>query len=144
MFSRKKSTWRSHPYIVSRRICRRMPNVKSISSNEPDEAPDTSFFSSKVTPPVPRFCSDLGLHPSGEPRPSPAFQGTLGDSGRKKCARNSEDSSRLSCGPDLSAREGGHRPHRIVFRASSSSCASPSVCCKSLPPTDVQPRGEAS
>jgi hypothetical protein len=63
----------------------------------------------------------LGLHPSGEPKPSPAFRGALGDSGRKKRARNGEEISRASCGPDLSAREGSRRPHRLVFRAPSSS-----------------------
>jgi hypothetical protein len=77
-------------------------------------------------------------------RPSSAFRGALGDSGRKKCAQNGEESSRASGGPDLSAREGGRRPHRIVFRASSSSRVSSSARCKSLPPTDVQPRDEAS
>jgi hypothetical protein len=75
---------------------------------------------------------DLGLHPSGEPRPSPAFRGALGDSGRKKHARNGEENSRASCGPDLSVRVGGRRPHRLVFRASSSSPrASSSARCKS-------------
>jgi hypothetical protein len=37
----------------------------------------------------------LGLHPSGEPRPSPVPQGALGDSGREKSGD----------GPALSARE---------------------------------------
>jgi hypothetical protein len=32
----------------------------------------------------------LGFHPSGEPRPSPAFRGALGGSGRNENARNSE------------------------------------------------------
>jgi hypothetical protein len=75
-----------------------------------------------VATPVPRFRLDLGLHPSGEPRPFPAFQDTLGDdSGRKKCARNGEETFHASCDPDLLAREIGRRPHRLVFRASSSS-----------------------
>jgi hypothetical protein len=87
---------------------------------------------------VPRFRLDLGLHPSGEPRPSLAPRGALVDSGRNKCVGNAEESSRASDGPDWSARKGGHRPHRIIFRALSS------VRCKSLLSTDVQPRGEAS
>jgi hypothetical protein len=87
---------------------------------------------------VPRFRLDLGLHPSGEPRPSLAPRGTLVDSGRNKCAGNAKESSRASDGPDLSARKGGRRPHRIVFRASSS------ARCKSLPSMDVQPCYETS
>jgi hypothetical protein len=39
-----------------------------------------------TAPPAPRFRPDLGFHPSGEPRPSPAFRGALGDSGRNKNA----------------------------------------------------------
>jgi hypothetical protein len=38
----------------------------------------------------------------------------LGDSGRNKYVENGEESSRTSGGPDLSAREGGRHPHRIV------------------------------
>jgi hypothetical protein len=34
-----------------------------------------------VAPMVPCFPPDLGLHPSGEPRPSPVPRGTLRDSG---------------------------------------------------------------
>jgi hypothetical protein len=74
-----------------------------------------------VASPVPRFCPDLGLYPSGESRLSPTFRDALGDSGRNKCVRNGEETSRASCDPDLSAREIGRRPHRLVFRASSSS-----------------------
>jgi hypothetical protein len=48
-----------------------------------------------VAPPVPRFPSDLALHPSGEHRPSPVSRGALGDSGREKSGD----------GPALSARE---------------------------------------
>jgi hypothetical protein len=48
-----------------------------------------------VVPPVPRFPPDLGLPPSGEPRPSPVPQGVLGDSRREKSGD----------GPALSARE---------------------------------------
>jgi hypothetical protein len=70
-----------------------------------------------VMSPVPRFHPDLGFHPSGEPRPSPAPQGALGESGGNKYAGNAEESSRASGGPDLSARKGGRRPHRIVFCA---------------------------
>jgi hypothetical protein len=73
-----------------------------------------------VVPPIPRFRSDLCLHPSGEPRPSLAPRGALGDSRRNKCAGNAEESSRASGDPDLSTRKGGH-PYRIVFHASSPS-----------------------
>jgi hypothetical protein len=45
--------------------------------------------------PVSRFPSDLGLHLSGEPRPSPPPRGALGDSGREKSGD----------GPALSVRE---------------------------------------
>jgi hypothetical protein len=89
--------------------------------------PPTPFFfirtakNGSVAPPDPRFRPDLGLHPAGEPRPSPSFRGALGESGRKKCARNIEEISRASCGPELSAREGGRRPYCLVFRASLSS-----------------------
>jgi hypothetical protein len=48
-----------------------------------------------ATPPVPRFPPNLDLHPSGEPRPSPASRGVPGDSGREKSGD----------GPALSARE---------------------------------------
>jgi hypothetical protein len=48
-----------------------------------------------AAPPVPCFPPDLGLHPSGEPRPSLAPRGALGDSGQEK----SRD------GPALSVRE---------------------------------------
>jgi hypothetical protein len=44
---------------------------------------------------VSRFCSDLGFYPSGEPMPSLAPRGALGDSGREKSGD----------GPALSARE---------------------------------------
>jgi hypothetical protein len=98
---------------------------KSISTHESDEVPDTLFFPDGVDrssrAPDPRFRPGLGLHPSGEPRPSSSFRGALGDSGRKKRARNGEENSRASFGPDLSARVGGRRPHRFVFRASSPS-----------------------
>jgi hypothetical protein len=99
----------------------------SIFTHELDEAPITFIF-----------------HPDGKKRPSrasgssvsPGFrpssirraQAITGPPGRarglrtkEKRARNGEETSRALCGPDLSAREGGRRPHRIVFRASSSS-----------------------
>jgi hypothetical protein len=112
------------------------PAVRASSATRPARPAAPSFFirtakNGLVVPPVPRFCPDLGLHPSGEPRLSPAFRGALGDSGQKKCARNSEETSRASCGPKLSAREGGRRPHRLVFRASSSSPRIVFVRCKS-------------
>jgi hypothetical protein len=47
-----------------------------------------------VVPPDSRFRPDLGLHPSGEPRPSPAFRSALGDSGRNKLVRNRREYSR--------------------------------------------------
>jgi hypothetical protein len=67
------------------------PKTKSISSHEPGEVPDILFFirtvkNGPVAPLVSRFRPDLGLHPSGDPRPSPVFRDTLGDSGRKKYA----------------------------------------------------------
>jgi hypothetical protein len=57
----------------------------------PTRPPAPLFFirtakNGPVAPPVPRFRPNLGLHPSGEPRPSPAFRGALGDSGRNKLA----------------------------------------------------------
>jgi hypothetical protein len=48
-----------------------------------------------VAPPVPHFPPDLGLNPSGEPRPTPVPRGALGDSGREKSGNR----------PALSARE---------------------------------------
>jgi hypothetical protein len=47
-----------------------------------------------AAPPVSRFRPDLGFHHSGEPRPSPAFRGALGDSGHE-----------TSSGPAVSATE---------------------------------------
>jgi hypothetical protein len=49
----------------------------------PARPPAAVFFirtakNGSVTPPVPCFPSDLGLRPSGEPRPSPVPQGALG------------------------------------------------------------------
>jgi hypothetical protein len=94
---------------------------KSISSRIPDETPGSPFFDPggenvPVAPPVPRFCLDLGFHPSGEPMSSPAPWGALGESGGNKSAGNIEKSSRAPDGPDLSARKAGPHPHRIVFR----------------------------
>jgi hypothetical protein len=113
--------WRSMYFVVMPRVSLRASLAKS-----PARPPAPCFFIrmakiGPVAPPIPRFCPDLGLHPFGEPRPSPAFRGVLGDSGRKKCVRNGEETSRTSCGPDLSAREIGRRPHRLIFRASLSS-----------------------
>jgi hypothetical protein len=100
--------------------------IRASLVTSPARPPIPCFFirTAKIGPvasSVPRFRSDLGLHPSGEPRPSLAFWGALGDSRRKKCARNGEETSCALCGPDLSAREIGHRPHCLVFHASSSS-----------------------
>jgi hypothetical protein len=102
------------------------PGLRASPATSPARPPAPYFFIrtakiGPVAPPVPRFRPDLGLHPSGESRPSPAFRGALGDSERKKCARNGEETSCASCGPDLSVRVIGRRPHRLVFRASSSS-----------------------
>jgi hypothetical protein len=65
----------------------------------PTRPPAPLFFirtakNGPVAPPDRRFRPDLGLHPSGEPRPSPAFRGALGDSGRNKLARNRRENSR--------------------------------------------------
>jgi hypothetical protein len=66
-------------------------DAKSISSRPPTRPP-TAFFYIRTAvfgpaaPPVPRFCPDLGFHPSGEPRSSPAFRGALGDSERNENA----------------------------------------------------------
>jgi hypothetical protein len=99
---------------------------KNISSHQPGEASDTLFFYPNGEN---RFsCArgssiSLGFGHSSIRRAQaiPAFRDALGDSGRKKCAGNGEETSRTSCGPDLSAREIGRRPHRLIFRASSSS-----------------------
>jgi hypothetical protein len=105
----------------------------------PTRPPASLFFirtakNGPVAPPDPRFRPDLGLHPSGELRPTPAFRGALGDSGRNKLRETAENiraRSRGSCGPDLSARVGGRRRrHRLIFRASSSPHASSSARCK--------------
>jgi hypothetical protein len=70
-----------------------------------------------VAPLEPHFRPDLGFHPSGKPMSSPAPRGALEDSGRNESAGNTEETSRASGGPNLSARETDRRPHRIVFRA---------------------------
>jgi hypothetical protein len=73
--------------------------VRASPAMSPARPPAPCFFIQTakigpVAPPVLRNHPDLGLHPSGEPRPSPAFRGALGDSGRTKCARNGEETSR--------------------------------------------------
>jgi hypothetical protein len=87
---------------------------KSISSRLPDEAPDSPFFIQTVlfglaAPPVPRFLLDLGLHPSGESRPSLAPWGALGDSRREKkgmgpLCRRENTRTPLSCRKSPSPR----------------------------------------
>jgi hypothetical protein len=72
----------------------------SISTYGLGEAPGSFFFiraakNGSVMTLVPRFPPDLGLHPSGESRPSPIPRGALGDFGREKSGK----------GPVLSARE---------------------------------------
>jgi hypothetical protein len=72
------------------------------------------------------------IHPAspGHPRPSGARSGTPDERNAREKARKIPARSRGSCGPDLSARVGGRRPHRLVFRASSSPHASTSARCK--------------
>jgi hypothetical protein len=84
-------------------------HVRASPAVSPSRPPTAHFFirtavSSPAAPPVPRFHPDLGFHPSGEPRPSPAFQGVLGDSGRNKNARNVE----WACG--VGKRKGSSPP----------------------------------
>jgi hypothetical protein len=109
----------------SSQAVRRSKEVRASPATSPARPPVPFFSSGRRKWPsrasVPHFRPDLVLHPFDEPRPSPAFRDALGDSGRNKYARNGEETFRMSCGPGLSAREGGRRPHRIDFRASSSS-----------------------
>jgi hypothetical protein len=88
------------------------------SSAVPREGPRTHFFH----PDGPKWPSrasgsDLGFHPSGEPRSSPPPRGVLGEFGGNESARNVEKTSRVAGGPDLSATKADRRPHRIIFRA---------------------------
>jgi hypothetical protein len=74
----------------------------------PTRPPVAIFFirmaeNGPVAPPVPRLPPDLGLHPSGEPRPSPVPRGALGDCRREKSGD----------GPALSARE-HPKPYYLV------------------------------
>jgi hypothetical protein len=96
--------------------------LRASPAMNPTRPPAALFFiqtvkNGSVAPPVPCFRPDLGFHPSGKPRSSPAPRGALEESGGNKCVGNAEESFRASGGPDLSARKGGRRPHRIVFRA---------------------------
>jgi hypothetical protein len=72
------------------------------------------------------------IHPASpdQPWPSGARSGTPDETNWRETAENIHARSRGSCGPDLSARVGGHRRHRLVFRASSSPHASSSARCK--------------
>jgi hypothetical protein len=72
------------------------------------------------------------IHPAspGHPRPSGARSGTPDETNWREKAGKNRARSRGSCGPDLSARVGGRRPHRLVFRASPSPHASSSARCK--------------
>jgi hypothetical protein len=93
--------------------------------------PSAFFFSIRtakngpVAPLDPRFLPDLGLHPSGEPRPSPAFRDALGDSGRNKLARNRREYSHAfprvmwprSVGESGRSSSSSSRLPRIVFPA---------------------------
>jgi hypothetical protein len=77
-----------------------MSSVRASPAMVPARPSAAVFFirmvkNSSVALPVPRFSLDLGLHPSGEPRPSPVPRDALGDSGREKSGD----------GPALSARE---------------------------------------
>jgi hypothetical protein len=84
---------------------------KSISTRLPDEAPGHLYViwmdeNSPVAPPDPRFRPDLGFHPCGEPRPSLAPRGALGDSGRNESVGNAEKTSRAA---GDAAAGGGYR-----------------------------------
>jgi hypothetical protein len=72
------------------------------------------------------------IHPAspGHPRPSGARSGTPDERNAREKSGKIRARSHGSCGPDLSARVGGRRPHRLVFRASSSPHASSSARCK--------------
>jgi hypothetical protein len=64
------------------------------------------------------------------PRPSGARSGTPDETNWREKAGKIRARFRGSCGPDLSARLGGRRPHRLVFRASSFLHSSSSARCK--------------
>jgi hypothetical protein len=88
-----------------------------------------------AAPSVPRFRPDFGFHSSGEPRPSPAFQGALGDSGRNVNARNVERARGVgerkgSSSPLISFPSKMHRIYPFSPLKSPHSCSSSS----SLPP----------
>jgi hypothetical protein len=92
---------------------------------------------SPVAPPVSRFRPDLGLYPSGEPRPSPAPWGALGNSGRNECAGTSRKVSARLVAPTC------RRESPVIVLIASSSAHRrlprilPSARYKSLRPTDV-------
>jgi hypothetical protein len=94
---------------------------ESVSSRLLGKTPRHLFIwmdeNGSVALPDPRFRLDLGFHPSGEPRSSPAPRGALGESGRNESAGNAQKTSRAGGVSDLSARKADRRPHRIVFRA---------------------------
>jgi hypothetical protein len=64
-------------------------NLRESLAMNPTRPPVALFFirmakNGPVAPPIPRFPPNLGLHPSGEPRPSSAPRGALEDTGREK------------------------------------------------------------
>jgi hypothetical protein len=89
----------SHPGMLHQAT--RVVHALRASPAVPPTRPPTAVFYIRtavfgpVAPLVPRFRLDLGINPSGEPRPSPVPRGVLGDSEREK----SEN------GPALSVRE---------------------------------------
>jgi hypothetical protein len=118
----------------------------------PTRFPAVLFFirtakNGSVAPPVPRFPSDLGLHPSGEPRPSLALRGALGDSGREKSGDEPALSAREHANPTIWSQiplplpsllyRRRHHPSPIRLPVA---CTPPSL----LPPAYIMPSGVPS
>jgi hypothetical protein len=119
----------------------------------PRLGPRTPFFTSErrysalPRPPIPRFHPDLGFHPSGEPRPSLAFRGALGDSGQNQNARNGEQArgvgERKGSSPPLILFPSKNAPHIPIFPAEiphscRSSSSLPPLCRRSGSPTTAR------
>ncbi|KAK1693188.1 hypothetical protein QYE76_009885 [Lolium multiflorum] len=84
-----------------------------------------------VAPPVPRFRPDLALHPSGEPTPSPAPRGPIGDSGRVKSEEGPDLSVTRCTNPTATSLKISPTP-RISLAAGTT----PPACCPdSAPPS---------
>jgi hypothetical protein len=101
---------------------------------------------------VPRFRLDLCFHPSGEPRPSPAFRGALGDSGGNENTRNDERArgvgERNGSSPPLIFVSLQNAPHIPIFPTEiPHSCSSPSSrpppCRRRGSPTTARRRRES-